>query len=98
MSDEVRIVAVDMPFRSMVVFMVKWALAAIPALIILLIIGFVAVGILSTLGTHSAKGTDTPMMDWVLVFPTEEECKKAIPQYEALMNGYDGKCVKIKRQ
>ena len=63
------------------------------------------------LQAHSAKGTDTPMMDWVLelylkntgelhkvVFPTEEECKKAIPQYEALMNGYDGKCVKIKRQ
>jgi hypothetical protein len=59
----------------------------------------------------SAKGTDTPMMDWVLefylkttgelhkvVFPTEEECKKAIPEYEALMNGYDGKCVKIKRK
>jgi hypothetical protein len=57
------------------------------------------------------KGTDTPMMDWVLElylkdtgelhkvgFPTEEECKKAIPQCEALMNGYEGKCVKIKRQ
>ena len=30
----------DMPFGSMVVFMVKWALAAIPALMILALIGW----------------------------------------------------------
>lgn len=32
---EVRVVDIKMPFRSMVVFMIKWALAAIPAFIIL---------------------------------------------------------------
>lgn len=32
----------DMAFGSMVKFMVKWAIAAIPALIILLIVGTVA--------------------------------------------------------
>lgn len=32
----------DMPFGSMVTFMVKWALASIPALIILWIIGAIA--------------------------------------------------------
>ena len=36
---EVTIVDVKMPFMSMVVFMVKGALAAIPAIIILSIIG-----------------------------------------------------------
>jgi hypothetical protein len=37
----VRIVDVDMPFGSMVTFMVKWALAAIPALIILFVIAVI---------------------------------------------------------
>mgnify|MGYP006130300441 CR=1 FL=1 len=31
---------INMPFESMVIFMVKWAIAAIPAFIILFIIGF----------------------------------------------------------
>jgi hypothetical protein len=50
----VRIVDVRMPFGSMVVFMVKWAIAAIPAIIILAIISAVVVGIFSALliGPH----------------------------------------------
>ena len=43
----VRIVDIKMPFGSMVVFMVKWAIAAIPALIILAVVGVLAAGILS---------------------------------------------------
>jgi hypothetical protein len=35
-----------MPFGSMVEFMVKWAIASIPAFIILLVIGFMIAGIL----------------------------------------------------
>src|SRR6185312_7592522 len=35
----VRIIDVDMPFESMVGFMVKWALASIPAILILSVIG-----------------------------------------------------------
>ena len=45
MADEKREVVVTdvkIPFWSMVVLMVKWAVAAIPALIILLFIGAVA--------------------------------------------------------
>jgi hypothetical protein len=38
---EVAIVDVQMPFGSMVVFMVKWALAAIPAMLMLFLIGLV---------------------------------------------------------
>ncbi|MCW9024957.1 MAG: hypothetical protein OQK73_09790 [Gammaproteobacteria bacterium] len=41
MSDEKNVVVVDikMPFMSMVIFMVKWVIASIPAFIILSIIG-----------------------------------------------------------
>ena len=37
---------IKMPFGSMVQFMVKWAIASIPAFIILFIIGFIMAGIL----------------------------------------------------
>jgi len=39
-SDEQRVIVTDvrMPFLSMVVFMVKWAIAAIPAVIILAVL------------------------------------------------------------
>jgi hypothetical protein len=37
-STDVRIIDIRMPFGSMVVFMIKWALAAIPAVIILFFI------------------------------------------------------------
>lgn len=37
----------DMPFGSMVGFMVKWAIAAIPALIILAIVGMFASAVLA---------------------------------------------------
>lgn len=46
---EVRIVDIRMPFLSMVAFMVKWALAAIPALLILIVIGAVLSGFLTGL-------------------------------------------------
>jgi hypothetical protein len=38
-SAPVRITDIRMPFGSMVIFMVKWAIAAIPAIIILTIVG-----------------------------------------------------------
>jgi CHASE2 domain-containing sensor protein len=45
-SNEVVIVDIKMPFWSMVAFMVKWAIACIPALIILMIIGAFVFGVL----------------------------------------------------
>jgi hypothetical protein len=39
---EVVVVDVKMPFLSMVTFMVKWVIAAIPALIILGVLGAIA--------------------------------------------------------
>lgn len=38
----VQVTDINMSFGSMVVFMVKWALAAVPALIILIILGIVS--------------------------------------------------------
>ncbi len=38
-SREVTVTDIKIPFWSMVVLMVKWALAAIPALVILIVIG-----------------------------------------------------------
>ncbi len=36
-KQKVAVTDIDMPFRSMVVFMVKWALASVPAAIILFV-------------------------------------------------------------
>lgn len=46
-NTEVTVVDIKMPFWSMVVFMVKCTIAAIPAMIILAVIGFVIAGLLS---------------------------------------------------
>ena len=46
---EVVVTDVRIPFWSMVVLMVKWAVAAIPALIILLLIGVVASMVISAI-------------------------------------------------
>lgn len=45
------VVDVKMPFWSMVFFMVKWALASIPAVIILVVIAMFAVAIFGGLRT-----------------------------------------------
>ena len=49
---------IKMPFSSMVVFMVKWAIATIPALIILMVIGSITFGVLSAIfgGFHLKMG------------------------------------------
>lgn len=41
---------IKMPFSSMVVFMVKWAIATIPALIILAVVGSMLFSVLGYLG------------------------------------------------
>jgi len=38
-KQEVRVTDIQMPFRSMVIFMLKWAVASIPVLIIVLVLG-----------------------------------------------------------
>jgi len=46
-NTEVTVVDIKMPFLSMVIFMVKWSIAAIPAFIILMILWFTLVGFMS---------------------------------------------------
>ncbi len=41
---------VSVPFGSMVVFMVKWAIASIPAFLILIILGVIVGGVLGSIG------------------------------------------------
>jgi hypothetical protein len=45
-NSEVVVVDVRMPFWSMVVFMVKWSIAAIPAIIILVVLVAIIAGVL----------------------------------------------------
>lgn len=50
--EKVEITDINMPFRSMVIFMVKWAIASIPAMIILFVMGAILTGVFgSLLGT-----------------------------------------------
>ena len=66
-KQEVRITDVRMPFGSMVMFMVKWAVASIPAMFILAVLGTIfwgtAIGVLSSIrptsGRQSASGDTT---------------------------------------
>ena len=46
MSNEVTITDIKMPFLSMVIFMVKAAIASIPAFIILSVIGSIVFGVM----------------------------------------------------
>lgn len=46
-KNEVVITDIKMPFMSMVVFMVKWAIAAIPAIFILVTLGAIVSGLMS---------------------------------------------------
>ncbi len=63
-KQEVRVTDIRMPFGSMVVFMVKWAVASIPALIILLVLtaalwGFLA-GFVGSLTRPSRQVSSSP--------------------------------------
>lgn len=71
-SQRVIVQDIHMPFFSMVVFMVKWAIAAIPAFLILIILGVLTSGILGGLlrdktvvitdHTDHSAGTVDPIM------------------------------------
>ncbi len=52
-GSKVVVTDVQMPFASMVVFMVKWALASIPAFLILAVLSFVVFLAVGALGTAS---------------------------------------------
>ncbi|MFO7760449.1 MAG: hypothetical protein ACQES8_04650 [Thermodesulfobacteriota bacterium] len=61
---EIIVIDIRMPFMSMVVFMIKWAIAAIPALVILsillgvmsLILGGFTTGFMGSMYHHMGRG------------------------------------------
>jgi hypothetical protein len=55
-TSHVVVTDIRMPFLSMVVFMIKWAIAAIPAFIILAVLAGVAAALLSGLGLMMGMG------------------------------------------
>ncbi len=56
--NEIVVTDIRMSFSSMVVFMVKWAIATIPALIILTVVGSILLGIFRIIfgGFHPGMG------------------------------------------
>ena len=61
----VTVVDIEMPFGSMVTFMVKWALAAIPAFLILGVLGALLIAVLAALGAAFGDTLDRPPGDVV---------------------------------
>ena len=55
-SREVTVTDIQMPIGSMIVFMVKWAIASIPALIIFLIIIGLSIPMLVGIATSAFRG------------------------------------------
>jgi len=55
-TSQVVVTDIRMSFWSMVVFMIKWAIAAIPALIIVAVFGGIAAALLSGLGMMIGMG------------------------------------------
>jgi len=55
-TSHVVVTDIRMPFLSMVFFMIKWAIAAIPAFIILAVLAGVAAALLSGLGMMMGMG------------------------------------------
>jgi len=55
-SKDVVVTDIRMPFWSMVVFMVKWAIAAIPALVILTGIWWITVALFGGMGMMVGMG------------------------------------------
>ena len=50
LENRVVVTDISMPFLSMMIFMIKWVIASIPAFIILSILGTIVMAILSTIG------------------------------------------------
>jgi len=77
---QVSITDIDMPLASMMRFMIKWALASIPAFLILLILGAVSIAALSGLiyvpFRSALQGTSNPSTH---LLPT-------LPQTNPLLN------------
>lgn len=57
---EIVVVDVKMPFWSMVRFMLKWAIAAIPAALLLAVLAFILTGVLMALTENLGRNLRAP--------------------------------------
>ncbi len=87
-TSRVVVTDVHMPFWSMVTFMVKWAFAAIPAMIILIVVGFVmtaalggALGGLQRTWHTSSEPQAEPVPYTVQDGLTKPEAQTHVPTY-----------------
>jgi hypothetical protein len=74
-KNQVIVTDIQMPFMSMVTFMVKWSLAAIPAILILTFFGFAVFTVLTAIITsrHSQLEVKTPTVETPAAKPKEPE-------------------------
>src|SRR6185369_12419205 len=83
-ASKVVVTDIHMPFWSMVIFMVKWAIAAIPAIVLLVVVGYGSVAVLASMGaaianfretvnTHSGQQPVPPQPVTYMQGPTESE-------------------------
>jgi hypothetical protein len=90
-KQEVTVTDIRMPFGSMVLFMVKWAVASIPALIIIVLLGTVFWGV--TIGFLSSMG----MTRWssALANAITGKGQGTVLENTARQNTYAGKTLEI---
>jgi hypothetical protein len=100
-SDEglcsVKVIDIDMPFGSMVIFMIKWALASIPAAFILGAIAwfvFAAVGKFSERGYRSDAQLSTKAPEYAKV--PEVAIRSTVPRTSFELEAYKSDDAKIR--
>jgi hypothetical protein len=88
-KDQIVVTDIRMPFGSMVVFMVKWALAAIPALAILIVIGAVFWSIIMGMMLSTCTGNRLLSGSSQLESPSATAPTESVPSsQEAEMKAY----------
>jgi len=79
---QVVVTDIQMPFRSMVIFMFKWGLAAIPVALVLLVLGMVMASVTAGLLTgagHAATATPATAISAEPTLPDDPHFKPRLP-------------------
>jgi hypothetical protein len=71
-AQPIRVVNIDMPFWSMVTFMVKWAVATIPAFLLLFAVGAICVLLFGGIGAALNRIDDAPRTESLIVGSARE--------------------------
>jgi len=86
-AQRVTVTDVDMPFMSMVTFMVKWAIAAIPAALIPFVVGFFVVAAMSGAAQGlSSVGAVSDASDSIAAYESDFARWRALSPWPAIVN------------